>query len=187
MKDKNFFTTILSDTSVENRENIISAARYLSTYPLNADTLTYYLKIIDSNIEDALSAVFKNRNPETFFSILKPNYELISSILGTLTKYKIKTISLKSLYAALGIILMSYKNPKAGLKIYKISFSDIHHIAKYLLTEDEKAVNLIIEILESIWNNDMKNEISVLSKNIINCFYDNKKKLSEHIPEKLLI
>jgi len=186
MIDESYIEKILSDTSEGNKENVIGFVKYFKTYPLNENNFTVFQKIIDTNINEALEILFKDRNPETFFSTLKPNRKLIFNALNTLIKYSPKKISILGVSSSLGILQNVYKNARNGLKIYMLSASDIQHIAKYLLIDNDEIDKIIVEFLEAIWEIGVK-DISVLSKNILNSYYDNKKNLTDFIPENLLI
>ena len=153
---------------------------------MNYETSHLYQKIIDTNIKEAVEVIFKNRNPETFFSILKPNRELISNAINTLVKYSYKNLNDLSLLACFGILQNNYQNAKEGLNIYPLTSSEIQHFGKYLMTDDAGITKIVIDLLDSIWRSDFKN-ISILSKNIINSFYDNKKNINDFIPDNLLV
>jgi hypothetical protein len=186
MIDKDYINKILSDTSEGNKENIIGLTKFIRTFPLNDETSHLFQKIIDSNIKEAAEIVFKNRNPETYFSTLRTSRELISNAMTTLVKYSYKTLNELSALSCLGILQNNYQNGKDGLKIYPLNSSDIQHIGKFLMKDDTKIIKIIIDLLDSIWRSDT-HDISVLSKNIINSFYDNKKNLTDFIPENLLV
>jgi hypothetical protein len=187
MNGDDFIEKILNDTSSANKESFLSLAKYLSTYHLTTETAYLFMKIIGANLPDALEILFKNKSPETFFSTLKINRGLICGALEILVKCKQSEIDSRALLSMLGILSAAYKNGRAGFGIYKLNFSDIHHIAKYLLKEDKKSRDIIINILESIWNYDNKSETGVLAINIVNSFFDKKKKLSDIVPENLLL
>jgi hypothetical protein len=187
MADNDFIEKILNDTSIANRESFVSITKYISTYHLTGENAYLFLKIISGNIPEALDALFKNKNPESFFSTLGVNRKIILGALDILVKHKPKELEEKALLASLGILQTAYKNGREGFSIYKLSFSDIHHTAKHLVKNNKRCNDMIIDILESIWNYDNKNEVGVLAINILNTFYDKKKKLSDFIPETLLL
>jgi hypothetical protein len=180
--------SIFNNKSPEQKEAVISFARYLTTYSLDDSNYTIFLKILNLNYEEASSIIFKGREPETFFSIISPSRELITAALNILTSYKPQKLSLENIRACLGIIYTVYKQPASGFSYYNLSISDIQHIGKYLILKNIKIENLVIPILESISSIPQKGNIDVssFSRKVIDHFYDNKKKLEDIIPSVIL-
>ena len=99
------------------------------------------MKILKYNNPSAVDAVLKQRNPETFFSILKPSRAQIVFAFSTLSEYRVGELYEPAIFVCLGILQNAYKNPQYGVSIYSLSVADIYHAAKYLKLENEKIEN----------------------------------------------
>ena len=72
------------------------------------------------------------------------------------------------------------------MSFYKMRISEIYHIAKYLLKEEEKIETLILDFLENIRNLYSERDIATMAGNIIDNWFDNNKRLGQIIPSTFL-
>ena len=184
-----FIEDILSSNSQQSKEALISITKYLMTYHLDVSNCGLFQRILHKNIKEAADIIFRRRTPETFFSTLQPNRELITNAINTLVSYKTKELYPKIILTCLGVLENAYKQSKPGFKIYPLKTSDLQHIGKYLTLNDETISKMIIDILHDIWQSrDNKDkEVAVIAEKIIDIYQDNKKNLINIIPENLLI
>lgn len=189
MFDSNFIERILSSKSEENRDAVITISRFLIKESLTIDNAYYFFKILNLNIQEASDEIFKHKSPENFFTALKPFKELIQFSLKNLIEYKPKELYYKNILASFGVLQNAYKNADNGFKIYALTVSDIQHIGKYLILDNEKTSSIILELLDCIWRADTNKykETTILAKEIVDAYYDNKKRILDVIPHNLLI
>jgi hypothetical protein len=184
-----FLEKIFSGNTDESVESIIAITRLLSKEHLDRSNAYLFLKIIDLNINDASDVIFSNRSPETFFSSIIPFYELVNSCLLMMIRRRPAEFYFKNILSCFGILQMTYKNPKYGFNIYKLSITEIQHIGKYLILDDARLNDIIIDVLTDIWrqNGDRYKDVSIKAKDITDCFFDDKKRLSDVIPDVILM
>jgi hypothetical protein len=179
---------IFAANTDESKEAVVAVSRLLAREHLDESNAYLYLKIMRLNLGEASDAVFANRNPETFFSVLVPFNGLIGSCLEILTSCRPKELYFKNLLACSGIMQMTYKNPRYGFNVYRLSVNDIQHFGKYLSLRDDKLNDIIVDVLSDIWriNSGKYKDESLKAKEIVDCFFDRTKRLSEVIPEVIL-
>ena len=186
---RGFLDKVLSGNTEESVESIISMTKLLNREHLDNSNSFFFLKVIDLNLIEASDIIFSNRNPETFFSPIIPFYELLNSCMMMLTGHRPSNFYLKNILSCFGILQMTYKNPKYGFNVFRLSINDLQHIGKYLILNDKRLNDIIIDVLSDIWKLNSVNfrDISVKAKEITDCFFDNNKKLSDVIPEVILV
>lgn len=178
--------SMLSSHTPEAISAVIAFSKHFSSYSLNNENSSVFQKIINYNNSKAIDALLKNRNPDSFFTILEPSRALILFAFTTLSEYRFNELYEPAILVCLGILQNIYKNPEYGNKLYSLSIADIYHTAKYLKVENDKIEELIISFLENLNNLSRMNNISTISGNIIDAHYDNSKKLESIIPLSIL-
>lgn len=179
--------SILSSNTEESREAVIAYTRFLITERLSSSNASIYLKILQKNIKESADIIFKNRTPELLFSSIKITRELITSGIRILSDYKAKELYMPILLSLLSILKKGYHNPSVGLSVYKLSVSDLHHIGKYLISNEPRISDMIQDILEALACTGEDKTLSICAKGILNSILDNSKKLSDVIPGVLLV
>ena len=177
---------ILSSNDREATEAIISFSRYLAGNPLNSSTVPLFTRILAKNIPQAADILFSERDPSSFFSAIPLSFELISFALSTLGEYRFSELHSPIVKACLGILSQSYKNSDYGNTIYKLSVTEIYHMAKYLQNEEEVTEILIIDLLENLSSDSVNPEISAISRKILTHWLDSSKRLNQIIPQNIL-
>lgn len=186
---KDFIEEIFSSNTNEAKSSIVTLSRFLIKEPLKEENAYLFFKIINKNIKEASDIIFSYKSPETFFSTLEPNKFLIKSAIDILVFHKPKELYEKNIICLLAVLHNAYKNGREGLKIYSLSISDIDHIAKYLILKVVSISDMILDVLDSIWQSDDKNhkDLIVAAKNIVDAYFDNKKDISKVLPNNLLL
>ncbi len=188
MYSLDFIQSILSSPTPENRDLIISLARYLNTIPLNAGNAAVFHKIVDTNMREVAEILFEKRRPEAFFATISPSREHILSSLKTLINYRPTELEKNILMACLGVIEKCYKTPSSGYSIYPLRIADIQHLSKYLIVDDIDVTILLTRILESICTAPQREHkvVSAEARKILDAFHDNHKNLTDVLPHNLV-
>ncbi|RDG28669.1 hypothetical protein DV872_25615 [Oceanispirochaeta sp. M1] len=86
----------------------------------------------------------------------------------------------------MGIIVHNYSNPNNGISLYRLSVSNIYHIAKYLQKNQQSIELLILEFLEQVSLLDSRMEFTLISRKVLDNWLDNTKTLDQIIPSSIL-
>ncbi len=130
-----FIESMLSSPTPEAESAVIAFAKHFATHPLNSETVLVYQKLILYNNPEAIDALFKKRNPYSFFSIIEPSRSLILFAFSTLTEYRSGELYEPAVLACLGIIQNAYNdtnvssNSDAGLAAKGTIFGDGSELA----------------------------------------------------------
>ncbi|RKX81605.1 MAG: hypothetical protein DRP58_11630 [Spirochaetes bacterium] len=182
-----FIESMLASHTPEAEAAVVAFARHFATYPLTLDNVHIYQKILQYNNTEAVDAILKRRNPDSFFSTIEPDRSLVVFALSTLAMYRSEELYKPVVLVCLGILQNVYKNPGHGISVYSLSVSDIYHTAKYLKNADEPIETLLISFLENLNTLSRSNNISNIAGNIIDAFFDNSKKIESIIPSSILL
>jgi hypothetical protein len=180
---------IFAANTEESKQAVIAISRLLSKEHISDSNACIYLKILNLNLEEVSEAIFSNRTPELLFSSVTPSRELVVSCLSILIGKRPKELNSKNILACLGVLQNTYKNPKYGFNVYQLSISDIQNTGKYLIIDDSKINVMIIELFNDIYRLYYpKYKDSVIkAREIIDCYFDKTKQLSDVIPGVLLV
>lgn len=177
-------------------EASICFAFYLSQVGINNSNYHLFLKFIETNNKWIVDALLGKRDPRLLFSTIRPNKYIIKKAFRLLTLWHPKEIYIKVLLALLGIIECGYHKPDDGYSIYPLSITDLNNLGKYLdeskdqLHEDNMT---LLDVLDKITGlgeyrgSLIKNVLSKHAFNIRIAYFDNTKKLTDIIPQVLLI
>lgn len=182
-----FIESMLSSHTPEAEAAVAAFARHFSSYPLTADNVHIFQKILAYNNSDAVDAILKRRDPDSFFSIIEPDRSLVLFAFATLTENRMGELYKPVVLACLGILQNTYKNPEYGMSVYSLSVADLYHTAKYLKTESEDIETIIVGLLENLSRLSGMNNVSNLAGNIIDAHYDNSKRIESIIPPSILL
>lgn len=182
-----FIESMLSSHTLEAEAAVIAFARHLSSYPLTTENENVFQRILAYNNSDAVDAILKRRDPDSFFSILKPSRGLVLFAFSTLSAQRADELYVPVVLSCMGILQNVYKNPQSGFSVYPLSVADLYHTAKYLKVENEEIELLIISFLENLNMLSGRADISNLARNIIDAHYDHSKKIESIIPSTILL
>lgn len=181
--------------TLEAVEAAITYAKFLNSTGINNSNYPVFLKVLGVRNHHVIDSLLGTRDPFLFMSSIQPNYFIVGSCFGYLTKYHPGEIYSKSLGIILGVFQATYNSPLDGYKIYTPTISDVNHLGKHLIEEkgqDDLLNRSILDILDKISelegqgiNEDME-DLAVHAHNIRNNFYDSTKRLVDIIPEVLL-
>lgn len=191
----NLLTGLLGVRTVEAVEAAITYGKFLNSTGINNSNYPVFLKVLGVRNGKVIDALLGTRDPFLFMSSIQPNYFIVASCFGFLTKYHTGEIYPKTLGIILGVFQATFNSPLDGYKIYPPTIADINNLGKHLIEEkgqDDLLNRSILDILDKIselegqnLNEDME-DLAVHAHNIRNNFYDSTKRLVDVIPEVLL-
>ncbi len=179
--------SMLSSHTPDAEAAVSAFSVYFASNSLSYQNSHIFQKILKYNYPPAVDAVLKRRDPETFFSILKPSREQLVFAFSTLSEYRVGELYEPVILVCLGILQNAYKNPQYGESIYHLSVADIYHTAKYFKIENEKIESILINFLDSLNLLSGHKDILNLARNIMNAHYDNSKKIENILPPSILL
>jgi hypothetical protein len=171
-------------------------ARYLSHVGITQDNYLLFFKILQTNNEWVVDALIGQREARLLFSSIQPNRRLLRRAFSLLTLWHPKEIYGKVLMALVGIIENAFHKPDDGYKIYPLKLGDLNNLGKYLDQEKDQfnpENDLILQVLDRMAHigeyegSGIKNILSKHAFNIRIGYFDNTKKLTDVIPQVLLI
>ena len=172
----------------EGAEGVRAFAKYLTRYPLVNDNLPMYLKVFNTNDDEAISHLLRNRAPLPFFGSITPNAQVLHTILATMSNNKVNILNPKVLLAYLGILQNAYFSAMDGMKTMPISVQQLYHIGKYYRIEDSLVQTTIQDFFSRLMNvhGQAYSDVSRIARDILDATYDHQKKLHKVIPENIL-
>lgn len=199
IKDNAVLSLFRNIALCNSREGVDAAfmiARFLSTEGINEDNYLLFLLILETNNSFVIDGLTGKRNPFLLFSSINPSWFMLKVTFRILARFKRNEICEKGFLSFLGIIQNAYKSSNFGFSLYELSISDVYNIGKYLDKkngqEDETNI-LLLSILLDIYNVGINNKkmrvkrVAIMANNIRMAFFDDKKDMSDAIPDVLLI
>ncbi len=194
---------ILACATPDAVEACIAYARFLSLTGLSNENYPLFIKVLEVGNHWVIDGLIGERDPFLFLSSIQPNYDILNVFFKLLTERHPGELYAKSLSVILGVLQTTYNVPEDGYKIYRLSISDLNALGKHLDEEvgQEDSLNrVILDILDKIsllkgrlgsegleGEDRDKEELAIHSKEIMNFFFDETKRLNQVIPQVLLI
>jgi hypothetical protein len=181
--------------STEAVEAAITYAGYIGAVGMTSENYPIFLKMLEIENHWVVDALIGERDPFLMLSPVQPNRYIVHRSFAMMTKWHKGGIYSKNLSVILGVLQSVYSSPKDGYRIYPLSIADLNTLGKHLKKEkgqDDPLNRVILEILNNIsklegkGNSDME-EISIHAGAIRNAFFDNRKHMSDVIPQVLLV
>lgn len=186
---------------LKNRESVdatIAYAKYLNTVGANSDNYPIFLKIIGMKNHWVVDALIGDKDPETFFSHVQMNYFIIRECFSAFRNAPRGGLYPKSLHVFLSMLMVTYKNPLEGYRVYPPTIIDINNLGKHLNEETDQrdplnmAILTILDKIASLIDPGKPEEdpeitaVATQANNIRGKFLDFTKSLKEAIPDLLL-
>ncbi len=184
-------------------EACIAYSRFLSLTGITNENYPLFVKVLEVGNHWVIDALIGERDPFLFLSSIQPNYEILNVFFKLLAERHPGELYAKSLSVILGVLQTTYNVPEDGFKIYRLTISDLNSLGKHLDEEvgQEDSLNrVILDILDKIsmlqgrlgsegleGEDRDKEELAIHSKEIMNFFFDDTKRLNQVIPQVLLI
>jgi len=175
---------------------VVTLARYMNATGINNENYIIYFLLLETNNGYVIENLIGEKNPFLLFSPIRPNWYMLRETFRILSQFKNEEINKKCLLALLGVIQNTYKEPKFGYSVYRLSVSDVYNIGKYLNKKKdqlEEVNRLILDILFDIYlmgmetTSQTQKQIALKANLIRMAFFDNRKRMSDVIPDVLLI
>lgn len=194
---------ILNCATSDAVEACIAYARFLSLTGITNENYPLFIKVLEVGNHWVIDALIGERDPFLFLSSIQPNNEILNVFFKLLAQRHPGELYAKSLSVILGVLQTTYNVPEDGFKIYRLTISDLNSLGKHLDEEvgQEDSLNrVILDILDKIsmlqgrlgsegleGTDRDKEELAIHAKEIMNYFFDDTKRLSQVIPQVLLI
>ena len=193
-----FLHSMLSCHNEKSSAGATAYAAYLAETGITSDNYPAFMRLLHSGHEEVCNALLQKSKPENFFKDIQINNHILSQCFFVLRSWIPGKVFEKSQAVILSVIERVYKNPFEGYRLYPLSISDLHHLAKHLNESKKQSdpINrLILTFLSSIgelhthFRKASTKEIEDLAtqaNNIRANFMDETKSLKESIPENIL-
>ncbi len=166
---------------------------------LNPDNYPIYFRLIEAGNPWVIETLVGEREPSKFLGTIQFNTFMIKECFRMLTKWKPGEIYPKALVIIYGLLTACYEMPEEGYRIYPLTVSDVNNLGKHLdKTKDQMdmlnrvvlsvldRIATLIEPQKELPSNEVK-DVALQANNIRGKFLDMTKKLSESIPDVLLV
>jgi hypothetical protein len=166
---------------------------------LNPDNYPIFFRLIESGNRWVIDTLVADRDPSKFFGSIQPNSFMLSECFRMLTKWKAGEVYPKALVIIFGLLKLCYEVPEEGYRLYPVSVSDVNNLGKHLDKSKDQMDPLnrtVLSVLDRIAaliepQKPMPpveiQDVALQANNIRGKFLDMTKKLSESIPEILLV
>jgi len=193
-----FLTNILELRESEGVDATIAYARYLSMVGVNPDNYPVFLKLLSLRNHWVADALLGDAEPETFFSVVQPNYFILKECFRALSQAKNGGLYPKALHVYLGLLKVTYQNPTEGYRVYPLNPENVNHLGKHLDESQDQKYSLnssilnILDMIASLVDPGRPSEdqelmsVATQANNIRGKFLDMNKSLDEAIPDLLL-
>lgn len=193
-----FLKNIFALKETEGVDAAIAYAKYLNLVSVNPDNYPVFLKMVSLRNHWITDTLLGDKDPETFFISVQPNYFILRECFRALKQVKRGGLYPKSLLIYLGILKVTYSQPVEGYRVYPLTPTDVNSLGKHLDESHDQAdtVNMsILNILDMIASlvdpgrapdNEEVLTVATQANNIRGKFLDNNKSLDEAIPVLLL-
>jgi hypothetical protein len=176
-------------------EASLTYARFLSKMGITPENYPVFLSMLEIENHWVIDALIGDRDPSSLFAAVQPNSYIVGRILAMMNRWNKGGIHTKNLHVILGVLQSVYSSPNEGYRIRPLSIVDINAIAKHLDKEKGQRDPLnraILELMERISNLDAAGnaeteEVVSHAANIRDSFLDDRKKMEDVLPSKLLV
>jgi len=184
-------------------EACITYARFLNLTGITNENYPCFIKVLEVGNHWVIDGLIGERDPFLFLSSIQPNSQILESCFRILTEKHPGELYPKSLSVILGVLQATYNVPEDGYNIYRLSIYDLNTLGKHLNEEigQEDSLNrVILDILHKIaqlkgrlgsegleGENRDKEDLAIHANEIMSHFFDDTKRLSQVIPQVLLI
>ncbi|MCG8571780.1 MAG: hypothetical protein MJB14_16715 [Spirochaetes bacterium] len=193
-----FLNDIFKCQEGEAVDATIMYAKYLNKVGVNPDNYPIFLRLLEEENHWVVDALIGNNDPGTFFIKVQPNTFIIQECFKMFTRWQRGGIYEKSLLVLFGLLMVMYKNPLEGWRVYPLTSTDVNNLGKHLdetkdqLYEVNKTILFLLDKISSLMEpgkpveDERMVEVSTQANNIRGKFLDMTKHLNEAIPDILL-
>jgi len=166
---------------------------------LNPDNYPIFFRLIEAGNPWVIDTLVGDKDPAKFLGTIQFNTFMLRECFRMLTGWKPGEIYPKALVIIYGLLTACYAMPEEGYRIFPLTVSDVNNLGKHLdktkdqmdplnrvvLTVLDKIASLI-EPQRALPSEEVK-DVALQANNIRGKFLDMTKKLSESIPDILLV
>ncbi len=178
--------TIINDSSIYATEALVSYARLLSKSRLSVKNSALFIKILSTNNIDAADSLLNGRDPLSMFSTVSAGRSEVAAALDILVEYSPRNLYGKIVLVCFGILLNVYSHPEQGMNTYPLTISDLQHIAKYFISDDENVKDIILNLFYKLESLPGQYPIAAFASRAVSVFHDISKSLDSIVPPSLL-
>jgi len=193
-----FLHDMFDCTNQEGVDVAYMYAKFMSKKKLTPDNYPIFLRLLETGNHWVIDALLGDSDPLHFFKNIQPNSYIISRCFNMLNRWKPGEVYDKLFLIILGILKISYENSAEGYRLYPLKEEDVNSIGKQLddkRSQDDDVNREILHLLDRIATTETvisvdekkREKTATQANNIRGKFLDKTKKLSEAIPENLLV
>jgi hypothetical protein len=175
----------------------VELTKYIKEDGVNPDNYPLLLELLKNGNHSIVEAMVGDSDPNLLFLGLESNPYIIRTFFEIMYRYAPGELHPLVFEVALGVLLSTYRDPKVGLRKYKVSEEELNAIAKNLDEEkgQEDSTNRQIldflgdigdMVLEGLSEQQEYEELVNHAVDLRNAFFDPQQSLQEQIPELLV-
>ena len=166
---------------------------------LNPDNYPIFFRLIEAGNPWVIDTLVGDKDPAKFLGTIQFNTFMLRECFRMLTGWKPGEIYPKALVVIYGMLTACYAMPEEGYRIFPLTVSDVNNLGKHLdKTKDQMdplnrivltvldRIASLIEPQKELPSEEVK-DVALQANNIRGKFLDMTKKLSESIPDVLLV
>ena len=193
-----FLHNIFRCQDTEGVDGTLYYAKYLNKTGVNADNYPAFLEILAAKNHWVIDALLGDKEPETFFQPVQPNYYILKECFKAFSQAKSGGVYPKNLLVYMGILEVTYQSPLEGYRVYPVTATDVNNLGKHLDADQDqlypvnKSILTILDKIASLIDpgrpeeNEEITTVATQANNIRGKFLDITKSLNEAIPDLLL-
>jgi hypothetical protein len=188
---------IIECKDVRSSSALFAYANFLNRKKISYDHIPLYLKILKTNNQYAIDALFRGYEPVKFFEFIRvPNVYVLKGIFEILELYQKNNLSRQTLKSFCGFFRRVYRSAAEGFRNYQLTVGDVNSLGKYLDEQKTQNYNFNRDILdipfflsEMDHGNDSSLEMRAVARHasrIRSDFFDQKRSLIRSMTDVIL-
>jgi hypothetical protein len=178
----------------------VALAHYLvNKIGLTPDNYPIYFRLIESGNKWVIDTLVADKDPAKFMGSIQPNTFMLKECFRMLTRWKPGEIYPTALVIIFGLLAQCFEVPEEGYRLYPLTVTDINNLGKHLDKSKDQMdplnrtvlsvldrISSLIEPQKPMPSKEIQ-DVALQANNIRGKFLDMTKKLSESIPDILLV
>jgi|SRR6056297_404862 len=183
--------------TVKQVEAAVELTKFIKTDGVNPDNYPVLLELLKNGNHSIVEAMVGNTDPNLLFMGLETNPYIIKTFFKIMYNHAPGELHPYVFEIVLGVLLNTYRDPKVGLRKYRLSEEELNAIAKNLdesAGQEQETNRQILDflgdlgdmVLEGLQEQKEYRELVNHSISLRNAFMDPNESLKEVIPELLV-
>ena len=203
---KEEFNRFIQDTLLEIIEckdirassALYAYANFLNRKKISYDHIPLYLKILKTNNQYAIDALFRGYVPVKYFDFIRvPNVYVLKGMFEILELYQKNNLSRQTLKSFSGFFRRVYRNAAEGFRNYQLTVGDVNSLGKYLDEQKTQSYSFNRDILDILFffsemdhSKNSSPEMRAVARHasrIRSDFFDQKRSLVRSMTDNILM